>query len=154
MAFEADPEIASRLREHATRNRDAPISVEEKAVWSSSDLVSFARADPSASPDRGLGHVVEHGTDDVAQDTIHVQAVSLDEYAATSGAPDFLKCDVEGAEVEVFRGAQNLLREKKPDVLCEMHGDENRRTLLEQFARLGYRCEPCGKSHILAQYAR
>jgi FkbM family methyltransferase len=147
VAFEADPEIASRLREHLTRNRDVLISVEEKAVWSSSDSVLFARADTTTSPDRGLGHVV----DEVAHDTIRIESVSLDEYAATSGAPDFLKCDVEGAEVEVFRGAQKLLTEKKPAILCEMHGDENRRILLEQFALFGYHCEPCGKNHILAQ---
>ena len=45
VAFEADPEIAARLREHVARNQGALISVEEKAVWSSSDSVSFVRAD-------------------------------------------------------------------------------------------------------------
>ena len=44
-AFEADPEIAARLRENVVRNQGAPISVEEKAVWSSSSPVFFARAD-------------------------------------------------------------------------------------------------------------
>ena len=37
VAFEADPEIAARLRENVNRNeKPAAISVEEKAVWSSS----------------------------------------------------------------------------------------------------------------------
>jgi hypothetical protein len=57
VAFEADPEIAARLREHLTRNSGAPIIAEEKAVWSSSQPLFFARADTEISPDRGLGLV-------------------------------------------------------------------------------------------------
>ena len=101
VAFEADPEIAARLREHVARNEFGWITVEEKAVWSEPRTVFFARTDPATSPDRGLGHVVSAS----AGDTIQVSAESLDDYTWTQPAPDFLKCDVEGAEVEVFRGA-------------------------------------------------
>ena len=65
-------------------------------------------------------------------------------------APDFLKCDVEGAEVEVFRGAQRLLKEKRLGIICEMHSEENQRILLKDFSQLGYACKPCGTNHILA----
>jgi len=149
IAFEADPEIAARLREHVARNDSARISVEEKAVWSSAAPVFFARADTSLSPDRGLGHVVAAEAE-TAHSTIRVETVVLDEYAAGVCAPDFIKCDVEGAEVEVFRGAQKILVEKRPIILCEMHGAEKRQALLEEFGRLNYRCEPCGQNHILA----
>jgi hypothetical protein len=57
---------------------------------------------------------------------------------------------VEGAEVEVFRGASRLLREKRPGIICEMHSDENQRILLEEFSRFRYSCTPCGANHILA----
>ncbi len=146
VAFEADPEIAARLREHVTRNDFRAVSVEEKAVWSKPSTVFFARADPATSPDRGLGHIVATG----AADTIQVNAVSLDKYVHTVPAPDFLKCDVEGAEVEVFRGAQRLLKEKRPGILCEMHSDANRRLLLEMFARFGYACKSLDEHHVLA----
>jgi FkbM family methyltransferase len=151
-AFEADPEIVARLREHVERNQGAPISAEEKAVWSTSTPVFFARADAEVSPDRGLGHVIDNDAErSAAPGTIRVEAVTVDEYVRQSGAPDFIKCDVEGAEVEVFRGAKKLLDEKQPLILCEMHGEQNRQTLLKVFANLGYRCEPCGTNHILAQ---
>lgn len=146
VAFEADPEIAARLGEHVARNAFAWITVEEKAVWSEPRTVSFARIDPATSPDRGLGHVVSAS----ARDTIQVNAVSLDDYSRTQPAPDFLKCDVEGAEVEVFRGAQRLFREKRPGIICEMHSEENHRILLEEFSRIGYISKPCGTNHILA----
>jgi Met-10+ like-protein len=42
VAFEADPEIASRLRENISRNQKATISVEEKTAWSSSTPMLFA----------------------------------------------------------------------------------------------------------------
>jgi FkbM family methyltransferase len=146
VAFEADPEVAARLREHIARNQLSWIAVEEKAVWSERKTVYFARTDPAASPDRGLGHVAANG----ANDTIQVQAVSLDDCTDNSPQPDFVKCDVEGAEVEVFRGAQRILKEKRPGILCEMHSEENRRALLEEFLRFDYDCKPCGEHHVLA----
>jgi FkbM family methyltransferase len=153
-AFEADPEIVERLRENVERNQGAPIVIEEKAVWSSSKAVFFARADPAVSPDRGLGHVIDNDSERSAPSTIRVEAISVDEYVRKSGAPDFVKCDVEGAEVEVFRSADKLLNERPPLILCEMHGEENRQTLLKLFTNHGYRCESCGKNHILAQHTK
>jgi len=146
VAFEADPEIAARLREHVARNELAWATVEEKAVWSEAKEVYFARTDPETSPDRGLGHVVN----DDGADTIEVGAVSLDEFALTHGAPDFIKCDVEGAEVEVFRGARRLLHEKRPGIVCEMHSAESYRTLVAMFEGLHYTCAACGTNHVLA----
>ncbi len=146
VSFEADPEIAARLREHVARNEFGWITVEQKAVWSEARTVFFARTDPATSPDRGLGHIVPASTGD----TIQVSALSLDDYTSTRPAPDFLKCDVEGAEVEVFRGAQRLLKEKRPGIICEMHSEENQRLLLEEFSRFGYTCTSCGPNHILA----
>jgi FkbM family methyltransferase len=145
-AFEADPEMAARLREHTERNAFGWITVVEKAVWSSPGPLFFARTDPATSPDRGLGHVVSSG----AGDTIQVSGDSLDDYARTHAAPDFLKCDVEGAEVEVFRGAERLLKQKRPGIICEMQSEENQRILLEEFSRFGYARKPCGTNHILA----
>jgi FkbM family methyltransferase len=146
VAFEADPEIVMRLREHADRNRFSWVRVEGKAVWSEPRTVLFARADPAISPDRGLGHVVGS----VDEHAIEVEAVSLEDYTRMSPMPDFIKCDVEGAEVEVFRGARRVLAEKRPTILCEMHGEENRRMVLEQLSRSRYRCSDCGERHILA----
>ena len=146
VAFEADPEIAARSREHLARNGFRQAMVEEAAVWSEAQRVYFERADPAASPDRGLGRVVEASS----RNTVDVIAVSLDEYVQTHAAPDFVKCDVEGAEVEVFRGARQLLREKRPVIVCEMHSEANRRSLTTEFTNLRYSCTPCGTNHVLA----
>lgn len=146
VAFEADPEIAARLREHLSRNQFRQATVEEAAVWSETKTVSFERADPAASPDRGLGRVVESGKENI----VEVNAVSLDEFALKHPAPDVVKCDVEGAEIEVFRGARRLLREKRPVIVCEMHSEENHRALVTEFVNSGYSWTQCGTNHVLA----
>jgi FkbM family methyltransferase len=147
ISFEADPEIAARLREHAARNEFPNISVQEMAVWSESRGLPFARADAATSPDRGLGHVDLSTT---GSSSVEVRGISLDDFVRGSPAPDFVKCDVEGAEVEVFRGARKLLAEKRPVILCEMHSEENRRALIDLWSSHGFSCDFRGQHHILA----
>jgi len=147
ISFEADPEIAARLREHVARNEFPNISVQEIAVWSESRGLLFARADAATSPDRGLGHVDLSAT---GSSSAEVPGISLDDFVLGSPAPDFVKCDVEGAEVEVFRGARKLLAEKRPVILCEMHNEENRRALIELWSSHGFSCDSRGEHHVLA----
>ncbi len=146
VSFEADPEIAARLRENLARNDFSHARIEQKAVWSETTTVSFARVDPATSPDRGLGHV----SADSSRDTITVETVSLDRYVTAEDCPDFLKCDVEGAEAEVFQGAERLLAERRTILLVEMHSPENRRTLAQKFVELGYTVRNLDENHVLA----
>jgi FkbM family methyltransferase len=146
VSFEADPEIAARLRENLARNNFSHARVEQKAVWSGATNVSFSRVDPHTSPDRGLGHVCA----DSSGDTITVEAISLDSYVTPQNSPDFLKCDVEGAEVEVFRGAGRLLAERGTILLVELHSPENRHALAQKFLELGYTVRNLDENHVLA----
>jgi FkbM family methyltransferase len=146
VSFEADPEIAARLGENLARNNFSHARVEQKAVWSEATTVSFVRVDPNTSPDRGLGHV----SADSSIDTITVEAVSLDRYVTAQNSPDFLKCDVEGAEAEVFRGADRLLADRRTVLLVEMHSPENQQALTQKFAEFGYTVRNLDENHILA----
>ena len=148
ISFEADPEIASRLRENLIYNKFICATVEEKAVWSEPTTVSFSRVESNISPDRGLGHV--SATSSSGSSTISVEAISLDQFVLSHPAPDFLKCDVEGAEVAVFQGAERLIREKHPILLVEMHSSENHRGLTQKFTQLGYTCSNLDENHVLA----
>lgn len=51
---------------------------------------------------------------------VTVQGDTLDRVAKRFGVPSMIKCDVEGHEVEVFRGASEVLL-RKPDLLIEVH---------------------------------
>lgn len=53
---------------------------------------------------------------------LRVATVSIDSEAARLGiSPTLLKIDVEGAELDVLQGAERVLREDRPVVLCEVH---------------------------------
>jgi FkbM family methyltransferase len=148
VSFEADPEVAARLRDNLAYNKFDHATVEQKAVWSEPTTVSFTRVDPMTSPDRGLGHVeLNHSP---SASAISIEAVSLDHYTVTHPPPDFLKCDVEGAELAVVQGAARLLREKHPILLVEMHSPGNHRLLSQKFIELGYTCTDLDENHVLA----
>lgn len=137
-AFEAEPDAASRLRSAIARNQLTRVTVLEKAVWSKSGFVKFDRG--LGSPDRLVGHVT--GSEESSSTgCVTVQAISLDEFMQSAPPPDVLKCDVEGAELEVFRGARDLLSSRRPKVVCEVHSPEILKELCSLLHQYGYRTE-------------
>jgi FkbM family methyltransferase len=71
--------------------------------------------------------------------------VTLTDEARTLSAPDFIKVDVEGLELDVLRGAEPMLRERHPELFVELHGStfenkiRNAASVLELLFGLGYR---------------
>jgi FkbM family methyltransferase len=53
--------------------------------------------------------------------SIEVEMIRLDDYAAGLNRIDFVKCDVEGAELLVLRGAESTLRRCRPKLFLEMN---------------------------------
>jgi FkbM family methyltransferase len=145
-SFEPDPEIAECLRLNIVRNGFINATVIEAGVWSSSGSIHFVPADQS-SPDRGVGKFV---ADENSAAGTPTRCVALDDFARNAPTPDVIKCDVEGAEVEVFRGAEKLLTTRRPLILCEMHSETNDKVLREYFARFGYSVESVDDLHVLA----
>jgi methyltransferase FkbM-like protein len=47
--------------------------------------------------------------------------VTIDQMADEVGAPDFIKVDVDGFELDVLTGGQRTLREKRPHLVVETH---------------------------------
>ncbi|MDX2132111.1 MAG: FkbM family methyltransferase [Planctomycetota bacterium] len=76
---------------------------------------------------------------------VKVRARSLDSYVAETGvAPDFLKIDTEGAELDVLRGMERLLAEKRPALTLEVGdvgtqaGDRESRRVVDHMLARGY----------------
>lgn len=72
-----------------------------------------------------------------------VETETLDSYCARMGLkPDFIKIDVEGSELKVFKGGINILKSCKPKILVEIesrHVGENQVVETFDFMRsLGY----------------
>jgi FkbM family methyltransferase len=110
IAFEPLPEFAERLR------REFPgVEVRNVALSSKPGRASFSYVadDPQQS---GL---VERGHE--GAQTIDVELQTLDDALPDDYVPRLVKIDVEGAEVEVLRGAAQTLRRHRPIVVFE-HG--------------------------------
>ena len=144
-SFEPDGENATRLRRNIERNGFTNVTVVDAGIWSATQKLNFVAAD-AASPDHGLG---KFGT---AQGGggILTPCFSLDDFSLGAPAPDAIKCDVEGAEVEALRGAERMLQAKHPWVVCEMHSPANDRAAREILSRFDYTVEPADDCHVLA----
>jgi FkbM family methyltransferase len=148
-SFEPDAELAARLRENAARNGFSNVNVIEAAVWSAPGTAFFSRADPHSSPERGQGHIEARG--DEAKDTVPVRLVALDQFLAQAPPPQVIKCDTEGAEVDVFRGAHDLLAKHRPAIACEFHSPENQEALDQMLADVGYAVSRLDQNHLAAE---
>jgi FkbM family methyltransferase len=144
--FEPNGEVASRLRRNVARNGFANVTVVQKGVWSSSCENKLSAADPS-SPDHGTGMLFALAE---PRSATMVECVALDDFAQTAPPPDAIKCDVEGAEVEVLRGAANLLTTRRPWILCEVHSKANDGECREILRRSEYNFDVVDNNHILA----
>lgn len=85
-----------------------------------------------------------------------IATTSLDHlvYAKGMPRPHLIKMDVEGAEGRVLQGAARLLRESRPRLVIEIHGEGNGREVCRRLQALGYRiCRVSGGRGELAEGA-
>jgi FkbM family methyltransferase len=114
IAFEPQPELASYLESSFRAPRFTNVTVEASGVGGSSGSRSLYLPSKN-SPGATLN--AKHypaGTPSVT-----VPVVALDDYFGAGRPPDILKIDVEGAELEVFRGAERILTERGPLLVFE-----------------------------------
>lgn len=146
-SFEPDFVTVAGLRRNIEKNGATNVTVIEAGAGSSTGKFAFLPAD-SASPDRGLGKFVTTGEKSGSE---HLQCYSLDDFAREFPRPDAIKCDVEGAEVEVIRGGQNLFKSCRPWVLIEIHSAGNREAVKSLCQSLGYKVNSVDEDHLLAE---
>jgi FkbM family methyltransferase len=134
IAFEPVPENVAAIRENLSLNGIDWAEVHETAISRRSgsanlivsDVSAFSRLASVSVPTGARGH-------------IEVRVDSIDEFlaAGSAPAPDFVKIDVEGAELEVIDGMRETLARHRPVVMCEVH-DCNAQ-YAELMASLGYK---------------
>jgi FkbM family methyltransferase len=115
IAFEPQPELAQRLSSICRLTGLGNVKVEAKAVYSHSgdqDLFVPKGHQPGASLNRKALEA-----EDVA--TLSVPLVSLDGYFGERDKVALLKIDAEGAEFEILRGAERILRQHAPLLVFE-----------------------------------
>ncbi|MCG8403929.1 MAG: FkbM family methyltransferase [Phycisphaerales bacterium] len=113
-AFEPFPANLTYLKEHLRLNNIENVTVFDAAVSDKSGTTFFEEG-----PSRSMGHISSTGT-------LQVQTVVIDELVAAGNlpTPDYIKMDIEGAEVHALSGAKSMLSESHPTIFLATHGSD------------------------------
>ncbi len=112
-AFEVDPKGLELLERNVELNRLNNIVIHHVAVSGRNGIERFPVLD---NPNAGLGKNVQ------SDEYFEVPSVKLDDFVKKEGIqPDFIKIDVEGAELEVLKGMSDILDYPDINLLVEIH---------------------------------
>ncbi len=137
VAFEPLPRNLYYLHKHLSLNKCENVKVVEAAVAEENGTTLFSEGAHSTT-----GHVSLKGN-------IAVQKVALDElvFSQRIPAPDYIKIDVEGAELSVLTGARKTLSVFAPVIFLSTHGANIHRQCCEFLESAGYQLQDVrGKS--------
>jgi FkbM family methyltransferase len=137
-SFEPESRNASALRRHIALNSLQNVTVVQAAVSEKLGMVHFEGEGSSGKIDTN-GHYL-------------IPSTSLDEFARDNPSPDFVKVDIEGAEVDALAGAGSILsRTPRPSWMVATHF-KNSINLWQEcqslMARHGYRFSNTGGDFI------
>ena len=137
-AFEPVPNNLYFLKRHIQLNKLTNVDVIEAAVADftgrTSFVVSLSGLEGSLS----------------AQGALEVSTVEIDNLVEQGKIlpPDYIKIDVEGAELKVLSGANKTLRKYRPVLFLSTHGSDVHRQCLDFLSRSGYMIKPLGNADI------
>jgi FkbM family methyltransferase len=138
-SFEAVPDTFALLRENVYSNALYNVKIENVAV---SDRCGRTTIYEGPAENLGTSSLTPLADGNRA---FSVRAISIDDYCATENTlPDVIKIDVEGAEILVLRGAEQVIRAKHPTMLVEISDVNQRRfgfsedDLIRELKAFGY----------------
>ncbi|MBC7921462.1 MAG: FkbM family methyltransferase [Ferruginibacter sp.] len=135
VSFEPSVRNLSLLYRHLRANQAENVMVIPAACSDTHQLALFASGDTYAT-----GHLVE-GQENAAS-RIQVTAVpclTVDEVVERLDlSPDVMKIDVEGAELDVLKGAAKTLADCQPAIFLSVHSDQLRESCSKLLEELGY----------------
>jgi FkbM family methyltransferase len=148
-AFEADPDNAQRIKEHACRNGLDQIHVVPCAVWSSPGKLAFQRAAVNSSRNRGA---VANDPNLENEDLIEVEAISLDTFSRDHLKPTLMKIDIEGGEAAALQGSERIFTSHKPILICEVHNQASEEYVLRWLSSKRYGLTLLGEPNVFPRH--
>jgi FkbM family methyltransferase len=130
-AIEPDPSALAELRADTPEN----VRVHPVGAWDAPNTIRFARY---AASTHTSAYFAEGGINTGPRTGwLDVECLPIDALRI-EGPVDFLKCDTEGAEVAVMRGAADLIERDRPWLLVELHSIDNCLRLTRMLSAWGY----------------
>lgn len=118
--FEPNPENFEIIQKNIELNKIENIFPVKLAITNKKGKISFQKTNSSSQ-----GHVIGSlgETDFDKKNIIEVKSNTIDNFCLTelNPCPDIIKIDVEGEELNVFKGMRQVLEKVKPIVVCEIH---------------------------------
>jgi len=148
LAYEPMPAIASKLKRNLELNQADNVSVSNLALSDHSGIARFY-----------AGHESNTGTSSLREPnnsagSIEVQLAPFDTIFEDRSKVTLVKIDVEGAELQVLRGMEKLLRIAQPILLLEVTDKflrdmgDSAESMLQFVAQLGYVCYVIGDGKV------
>jgi FkbM family methyltransferase len=122
VAFEPLPQNQDAIRRNLALNHVANVELVGIAL---SDREGEAELEIHASPTWAKLDTSSHTSfkrDSELSGRVRVEVSTIDAQLARVAPPDLVKMDIEGAEVAALQGAEQLFREHRPTLICELHG--------------------------------
>jgi FkbM family methyltransferase len=148
VAVEADPFLCGLLDRSNLRNGGV-VQLIRGAISDRRGTAEFS----IAARGRASNHLsVVNGSTQTGgeRERLTVDAYSLDDLLALVPAPDFVKIDIEGAELLALRGAESVLRDVRPLIYVEISA-ANENGCFELLAAASYHAERYSGSNWLAR---
>ena len=142
-AFEPFEKVARILNINILINNcDSIITLEKLALGSSEETIEFYIPKENVS---NQGEASKYPFSSTF-DSIHVKQTKLDQWVKTKNVSrvDFIKMDVQGAEMDILEGARNTIKLMKPviyleaDAIQSSNGNSNLDTLYRNLIELDY----------------
>lgn len=129
-AFEPVPKNIAYLRHHLTLNRVTNAEIFPLAVGDQNGMVSFSIEQTGL-----MGHLSDEGG-------VTVPIVTLDSLVVEGKIlpPDYIKMDIEGAELLALRGASRTFQRYHPVLFLATHGREVHTQCIQLLQSWGYSC--------------
>ncbi len=125
ICFEPNTQNHKRLMENLTLNGVKNVEVRKVGVGSRRETRKMVgnplMSGGSSVEGKAVEEMLRAGVGTAVED---ISVVTLDEEISQAGlpAPDFIKIDIEGWEIEALRGARKTLEAHEPTLFLEMHG--------------------------------
>ena len=142
LAFEPIPATYQQLQRNIELNQAANVDALNFGFSNQAGELTFYFY-PECSGNASTANL----TGNAAAQTLSCPVKTMDDFAATSGLKmDFIKCDVEGAELFVFQGGTQAIGRHQPVIFAEMlrkwsaKFNYHPNQIIELLAGIGYRC--------------
>jgi FkbM family methyltransferase len=130
-AFEPLLHNLKYLRQHLALNHIQNVEVLEVAVSDENGAALF-----EVEATGSMGHLSHGGT-------VKVQTAAIDSLLEQGKIlpPDYIKMDIEGAELAALRGAQRCIQQYRPQICLATHGREMHSQCCRLLERWGFECQ-------------